>query len=85
MRFRKTVGIYLGSIFLLGICVVISLAFGSKNIGISQAINALLNSDDTSFAALVVRERVPRTIFSIMAGASLGISGLLCNQSLEIQ
>ncbi|WP_238859847.1 iron ABC transporter permease [Clostridium sp. YIM B02569] len=77
MRFRKTVGIYLGSIFLLGICVIISLAFGSKNIGISQAINALLNSDDTSFAALVVRERVPRTIFSIMAGASLGISGAL--------
>ncbi len=77
MRFRKTVGIYLGSIFLLGICVIISLAFGSKNIGISQAINALLNSDDTSFAALVVQERVPRTIFSIMAGASLGISGAL--------
>ncbi|NRT73107.1 iron complex transport system permease protein [Clostridium beijerinckii] len=58
-------------------CVIISLAFGSKNIGISQAINALLNSDDTSFAALVVRERIPRTIFSIMAGASLGISGAL--------
>ncbi|OCA96604.1 FecCD family ABC transporter permease [Clostridium beijerinckii] len=77
MRFRKTVGIYLGSIFLLGICVIISLAFGSKNIGISQAINSLLNSDDTSFAALVVRERIPRTIFSIMAGASLGISGAL--------
>ncbi|WP_238900206.1 iron ABC transporter permease [Clostridium sp. YIM B02500] len=77
MRFRKTVGIYLGSIFLLGICVIISLAFGSKNIGISQAINALLNSNDTSFAALVVRERIPRTIFSIMAGASLGISGAL--------
>lgn len=77
MRFKKTVGIYLGSIFLLGICVIISLAFGSKNIGISQAINALLNSDDTSFAALVVRERIPRTIFSIMAGASLGISGAL--------
>lgn len=77
MRFRKTVGIYLGSIFLLGICVMISLAFGSKNIGISQAINALLNSDDTSFSALVVRERIPRTIFSIMAGASLGISGAL--------
>ncbi len=37
----------------------------------------MLNSDDTSFAALVVRERIPRTIFSIMAGASLGISGAL--------
>jgi iron complex transport system permease protein len=30
-----------------------------------------------SFSALVVRERIPRTIFSIMAGASLGISGAL--------
>ena len=27
--------------------------------------------------ALVVRERIPRTIFSIMAGACLGVSGAL--------
>ena len=30
-----------------------------------------------SFNALVVRERIPRTVFSIIAGASLGISGAL--------
>lgn len=77
MRITKTVGKYLLCIIILGICVIASLAWGSKNIEFSQVINALLNSTDTSFAALVVRERIPRTIFSIMAGASLGISGAL--------
>ncbi|WP_238915827.1 iron ABC transporter permease [Clostridium sp. YIM B02555] len=77
MRNTKTIGIYLISIFLLIICLMLSLAFGSKNVGFSQAINALINSDDMSFSAIVVRERIPRTIFSVMAGASLGISGAL--------
>jgi iron complex transport system permease protein len=77
MRLTKIVGIYLVGFILLAMCVLASLALGSKNIGVSQAINALLNSQDMSFSALVVRERIPRTIFSIMAGASLGISGAL--------
>lgn len=77
MRLTKTIGIYFGSIIFLGLCVLASLAWGSKNVGFSEAINALLNSNDASFAALVVRERIPRTIFGIMAGASLGISGAL--------
>ncbi|WP_160679800.1 iron chelate uptake ABC transporter family permease subunit [Clostridium sp. C8-1-8] len=77
MRLTKIVGIYLVGFILLAMCVLASLALGSKNIGFSQAINALLNSQDMSFSALVVRERIPRTIFSIMAGASLGISGAL--------
>lgn len=77
MRLTKTIGIYLVSIIFLGICVLASLAWGSKNIEFSKVLNALLNSDDMSFAALVVRERIPRTLFSIMAGASLGVSGAL--------
>ncbi len=77
MRLTKTIGIYLVSIIFLGMCVFASLAWGSKNIEFSQVINALLNSEEMSFATLVVHERIPRTIFSIMAGASLGISGAL--------
>lgn len=77
MKLTKTIGIYLGSILFLGLCVLASLAWGSKNVGFSEAINALLNSTDLSFSELVVRERIPRTIFGIMAGASLGISGAL--------
>jgi len=77
MKLTKIIGIYLATFAILGICVLASLAWGSKNIGFGQAINALLHTDDTSFAALVVRERIPRTIFSLLAGASLGISGAL--------
>ncbi len=77
MRLTKTIGIYAGSIIFLGMCVFASLAWGSKNVAFNQVIHALLNNDDMSFAALVVRERIPRTIFSIMAGASLAISGAL--------
>ncbi|MCM8711354.1 iron chelate uptake ABC transporter family permease subunit [Clostridium sp. SYSU_GA19001] len=77
MKFTKIIGIYLVSFIFLGMCVLSSLAWGSKNIEFSQVINSLLNNQDMSFAALVVRERIPRTIFSIMAGASLGISGAL--------
>jgi len=74
MKQSKTILIYLLSFIFLGLCVLASLAWGSKSIELSQVLKALLDSNDSSFAALVVRERIPRTIFSIMAGASLGIS-----------
>lgn len=77
MKQSKTILIYLLSFIFLGLCVLASLAWGSKSIEFSQVLKALLDSNDSSFAALVVRERIPRTIFSIMAGASLGISGAL--------
>lgn len=77
MKLSKTVGIYLFSFILLGICILASLSFGSRHIEFSQVINALRDSGDVSFNALVVRERIPRTVFSIIAGASLGISGAL--------
>ncbi|WP_160686570.1 iron ABC transporter permease [Clostridium sp. C2-6-12] len=77
MRLKRTILIYLVSMCFLGICVMASFAWGSKNLEVSQVVSALLNKGDMSFSALVVRERIPRTIFSIMAGASLGISGAL--------
>lgn len=77
MKLSKTIGIYLVSFILLGICILASLAWGSRYVEFSQVINALRDSSDVSFNALVVRERIPRTVFSIIAGASLGISGAL--------
>lgn len=77
MKLSKTIGIYLVSFILLGICILASLAWGSRYVEFSQVINALKDSSDVSFNALVVRERIPRTVFSIIAGASLGISGAL--------
>ncbi|WP_163191631.1 FecCD family ABC transporter permease [Clostridium thermarum] len=77
MKRSRVIAIYLVSIVILGLCVFVSLAWGSKSVPFSQVINALQNNNDTSFSVLVVRERIPRTVFSIMAGASLGISGAL--------
>ena len=54
-----------------------SLAWGSRYIHFSEVISSLTQSKDMSFNALVVRERIPRTVFSLIAGASLGVSGAL--------
>ncbi|MDO5518052.1 MAG: iron ABC transporter permease [Clostridium sp.] len=77
MKSSKTVVIYFLSLICLGAGIIVSLAWGSKHIEFGQVINALIQSDDASFAALVVRERIPRTVFSLIAGASLGIAGAL--------
>ena len=73
----KSTVIYLLSFILLGICILASLAWGSRYIHFSEVINSLTQSKDMSFNALVVRERIPRTVFSLIAGASLGVSGAL--------
>lgn len=65
-----------GAIGLL-LSVLASLALGSRNVGLKEVLEALLHSGGTSFDSLVVHERIPRTVFSIIAGASLGVSGAL--------
>lgn len=77
MKSGKIVKLLGISILGLTICIVASLALGSRNIGLDRVIHTLLNLDQTSFEAKVIRERIPRTVFSIIAGASLGVSGAL--------
>ena len=64
-------------VILLGICVLASLAFGSRTIGWTQLMDGLLHPDVQSHEANVVRQRISRTIFSLMCGAALGVSGAL--------
>ncbi|WP_330510791.1 FecCD family ABC transporter permease [Mobilisporobacter senegalensis] len=61
----------------IALCIFASLALGSRNIGLGEVINTLFRQGSESFDALVVKERLPRTVFSIIAGASLGVSGAL--------
>ncbi len=61
----------------IALCAIASLAFGSRSVGMEEIFRALFYGDRSSFNALVVQERIPRTIFSIIAGASLGVSGAL--------
>ena len=63
----KSTVIYLLSFILLGMCILASLAWGSRYIHFSEVINSLTQSKDMSFNALVVRERIPRTVFSLIA------------------
>jgi iron complex transport system permease protein len=77
MKIRKTMILISTSVIGVALCVFASLALGSRYVGLKEVMNALLHVDSGSFDALVVRERIPRTVFSLIAGASLGVSGAL--------
>ena len=66
----------LASVLGLVIVVVGSLALGARSVDFSEVLKALLNNDG-SLDHLVVMERIPRTLFGLLAGGSLGLSGLL--------
>jgi len=77
MKRSKIVTILIGSLICLVLSGLASLAYGARHVSFYEVLRSLLNSYYTSFNALVVRERIPRTIFSIIAGGSLGVSGTL--------
>ncbi|MFC4321757.1 FecCD family ABC transporter permease [Litchfieldia salsa] len=65
------------SIVLLGLSVLASLAFGSRTVGWTELVNGLFHPDVQSHGANVVRQRIARTVFCMMCGAALGVSGAL--------
>jgi iron complex transport system permease protein len=64
-------------IVLLVVCVLASLALGSKPLRFQEIIDGLFRSDVDSYSANIVRKRISRTVFSICCGAALGVSGAL--------
>ncbi|WFR55685.1 iron chelate uptake ABC transporter family permease subunit [Anaerocolumna sp. AGMB13025] len=77
MKYTKRITVLIISLISLVLCILASLAFGARYISIQEVLNALLTANADSINALVVRERIPRTVFGIIAGASLGVSGVL--------
>ena len=63
----------------LAIAFVLSVALGSVRIPLDQVIRVLLGgeADRTSWAAIVLRFRLPRATTAVLAGAALGASGLM--------
>src|SRR4051812_7890996 len=61
----------------LGACIVASLAFGSRVVGIKDMMDGLFNPGADSFGASVMHQRVARTVFSLCCGGALGIAGSL--------
>lgn len=64
-------------IILLVVCIVASLAFGSRIISVADLMDGLFHPSVQSHEAVVVRQRIVRTIFCFMCGAALGVSGAL--------
>ncbi|MFD2706287.1 FecCD family ABC transporter permease [Salibacterium lacus] len=65
------------SFLLIVLCVLASLAFGSRFVQWDQLMAGLFHSEVDSYGATVVRERIPRTVFSFCCGAALGVAGAL--------
>ncbi|MEK4513511.1 FecCD family ABC transporter permease [Paenibacillus sp. FSL K6-2524] len=62
---------------LLGICIFASLVLGSRVMSVKELIDGLFHPDIDSFETSVVRKRISRTVFSLLCGAALGVSGAL--------
>ncbi|MEM9653941.1 MAG: iron ABC transporter permease [Actinomycetota bacterium] len=54
--------------------VVSSVAFGTRVVGLSDVLAALLNEPE-GIAQIAVRERLPRTVLAVVVGASLAVAG----------
>ena len=74
---RNYMKVFICLIILLGVCILTSLAFGSRMVGWTDVLDGLFHPDVQSHESNVVRQRIVRTIFSLMCGAALGVSGAL--------
>jgi len=74
MKTRRTLFVIL-SFVILGLCIIASVSFGAKTVGIKSVLAAFGFGQGPSFDISVVQARFPRTLFGILAGAALAISG----------
>ena len=66
------------AVALLALASVASLSLGTRSIPFPDVVGVLLGqADPDSFTARIVMQRAPRTLFALLAGAALGVSGLL--------
>lgn len=75
-NYKLIVGLVIEIIFVL-IGIAISIAYGSKSIPIKDITGYFLGTNNDSFQVAVISARIPRTVFGILAGAALGVSGAL--------
>ena len=62
---------------LLSILAIFSISLGAKSIAFSKVVDVLLGNDPDSLEAAIILQRIPRSVFGILAGGALGISGAL--------
>lgn len=75
MKIRKYTKIGILSFLMLIFSCIASLVFGSKSIPLQDVWYALSNPLDSALSSVIVWERVPRTLFALLAGSALGVAG----------
>lgn len=76
MRRNRVAFLAFALVVALGLVMALSLALGVRVLSLETVVRALSGSAQ-SLDELVVLERIPRTIFGLLAGAALGVSGAL--------
>lgn len=76
-RARARVLAAIALVVLLALACAGSLVFGSREVALADALAALLDPQLSDIGSIAVRERIPRTVLAVMAGAALGLSGAL--------
>jgi len=77
MRKRKLLFATILLVAMLLAAVLLSLYLGSRSVTMTEILRALSGKDQDSFVSKAIRTRIPRTIFGLIAGAALGISGCI--------
>lgn len=77
MKYSKIIILLVCSMFILLMCILASLAFGARYVKFFEVIDILIHSKKMTLNEIVVHERIPRTVFGIISGAALGVSGAI--------
>lgn len=64
-------------VILLCACIAASLALGSRMVSLQELADGLFHPSVGTYGANVVRKRIARTVFSLLCGSALGVSGTL--------
>ena len=70
----------IGTIILIILTIagaILSIVYGSKNVPIADIVSYFTGKDTDKFVAAVIAARVPRTVFGLIAGGCLGVSGAM--------
>lgn len=73
---RRSIAI-LVTLLILGLSLVMSIAFGSNQLDPATVWRVLLQPDGSVPAMIVTEQRLPRTLLLVVVGAALGVAGAL--------
>lgn len=76
MKTKGKIYVFFLLVILLAVVMILSLSIGAKSFSFSSLLEAFTTSKE-SFEISVIQQRLPRTVFGVLSGASLAVSGCL--------